>query len=252
MNVRFLGTGTSSGVPQIGCCCEVCSSTDPKDKRLRSSVKIEIGDKVILIDCSPDFRQQMLSFPLRKIDGILLTHEHYDHVGGIDDLRPFSVFGPVNLFMEERVELALRERLPYCFGEFKYNGIPDLSIRRIDAGQNFLVENISITPIRIMHYHLPIFGFRIGNFAYLTDVKCLDETEQEKLQGVEVLVISALRKRKHISHQTLDQALEMIERIQPQTAYLTHISHEMGKHSDVEAELPSHVFLAYDGLDISV
>jgi len=252
MKVRFLGTGTSTGVPQIGCRCEVCNSADPRDRRLRTSVRIEIDDKMLMIDCSPDFRQQMLPFPLEKIDGILLTHEHYDHVGGIDDLRPFSVFGPVDLYMEQRLEKALRERLPYCFAEYKYSGVPNLIVRRISADKDFQIGTVTVTPIRVMHYSLPILGFRIRNFAYLTDIKTMEETELKKLENVDTLVVSALRKTEHISHQTLDQALKIIDKIKPKTAYLTHMSHEIGTHAKVEEELPSHVFLAYDGLEMSV
>ncbi|MDY9918926.1 phosphoribosyl 1,2-cyclic phosphate phosphodiesterase [Porphyromonadaceae bacterium NLAE-zl-C104] len=252
MKVIFLGTGTSTGVPQLGCGCEVCKSTDPRDWRLRTSVRIEIDGKVLMIDCSPDFRQQVLAFPFEKIDGILLTHEHYDHVGGIDDLRPFSVFGPVDLYMEERLENALRERLPYCFSGYKYSGVPNLAVRRISADEDFQIGTVTVTPIRVMHYRLPILGFRIRNFAYLTDVKTMEETELKKLEGIDTLVISALRKTEHISHQTLDQALKIIDMVKPTTSYLTHMSHEIGMHADLERELPDHVLLAYDGLQISV
>ncbi|WP_298653294.1 MBL fold metallo-hydrolase [uncultured Proteiniphilum sp.] len=252
MKVRFLGTGTSTGVPQIGCRCEVCNSGDRRDKRLRASVRIEIDDKVLMMDCSPDLRQQMLSLPFEKIDGILFTHEHYDHVGGIDDLRPFSVFGAVDLYMEERLENVLKERLPYCFGEHTYGGVPNLAVRRISVDRDFQIGTVKVTPVRVMHYRLPILGFRIRNFAYLTDIKTIAETELEKLDGVNTLVVSALRKTEHISHQTMDQALKIIDRVKPEIAYLTHMSHEIGLHAAVENELPPHVLLAYDGLEISV
>lgn len=252
MNVRFLGTGTSTGVPQIGCNCEVCRSSDLRDKRLRTSVRIEIDEKVFMIDCSPDFRQQMLPLSFGKIDAILFTHEHYDHVGGIDDLRPFSVFGAVSLYMEERLENVLKDRLPYCFAEHRYSGIPDLTVKRISVGEDSLIEGIPVTPIRVMHYRLPILGFRIRNFAYLTDMKNIEEAELQKLAGVHTLVISALRKKEHISHQTLEQALGIIDCIKPNRAYLTHLSHEMGLHAKVEEELPPHVSLAFDGLEITI
>ena len=252
MKVRFLGTGTSTGVPQIGCRCDVCSSTDPRDKRLRTSVRIEIDEKVIMIDCSPDFRQQMLPFPLEKIDALLLTHEHYDHVGGIDDLRPFSIFGAVDIYMEKRLEMALRERLPYCFAEHKYGGVPDIAVRRIKADEEFQIGKVRVTPIRIFHYKLPILGYRIANFVYLTDVKWVEESELKKLEGGDTLVISALRKKEHRSHQTLKQALEIIDKLNPKAAYLTHMSHEIGRHADLEKELPPGVLPAYDGLEILV
>lgn len=252
MNVRFLGTGTSTGIPQIGCNCEVCSSQDARDKRLRTSVRIEVDGMMLMIDCSPDFRQQMLSLPHAKIDGILFTHEHYDHVGGIDDLRPYSVFGATELFMEARLEKAIRERLPYCFAENKYKGVPDLAVTQIDPEMDFQIGSITITPIRVMHYKLPILGYRIRNFAYLTDLKTIDDAQLDKLQGLDVLVISALRKTEHLSHQTLTQALAIIEKLQPKRAYLTHLSHEMGLHTSVQEELPPHVYLAYDGLELSV
>ena len=170
MKIRFLGTGTSTGVPQIGCRCEVCTSTDTRDSRLRSSVRVEVDGKILHIDCSPDFRQQMADLQFKKIDGILFTHEHYDHVGGIDDLRPFSRFGSVDLYMEEYLEDVLKERLPYCFSPQRYKGVPDLKLNRIDDGNDFYIGELKITPIRVMHHRLPILGFRINNFAYLTDV----------------------------------------------------------------------------------
>ncbi|MDD4777831.1 MAG: MBL fold metallo-hydrolase [Fermentimonas sp.] len=252
MKVLFLGTGTSTGVPQIGCNCEVCTSNDKHDKRLRSSVRIEVDGKVMIIDCTPDFRQQLMGLPFVKINGLLLTHEHYDHVGGIDDLRPFSLFGSVNLYMEEHLENVIRERLPYCFLSQKYGGVPDIRINRINDVDNFDVEGISITPIRVMHYKLPIMGFRIKDFAYLTDVKSIPETEFEKLKGLDTLVISALRKKEHISHQTLTDALQVSKRIDARKTYFSHMSHEMGLHAEIEKELPQNTHFAYDGLEIDV
>lgn len=250
MKVRFLGTGTSTGVPQIGCQCEVCTSNDPRDKRLRSSVRIEVGEVLLMVDCTPDFRQQVIDLPFQKIDGYLFTHEHYDHVGGIDDLRPFSRFGPVDLYMEERLEMAVRERMPYCFTPHGYGGIPNINIKKINHKEPFYVGSVEVTPIRVMHYMLPILGFRIGDFAYLTDVKTIPEEEIKKLHGLDTLVISALRKTEHISHQTLGEAIALTQVIKPHRAYFSHISHEMGLHADVEKELPENTFLAYDGLVI--
>ncbi len=250
MKVRFLGTGTSTGVPQIGCRCEVCRSDNPLDKRLRTSVRIEVDDLLLMIDCTPDFRQQVMCLPYSKIDGYLFTHEHYDHVGGIDDLRPFSRFGPVDLYMEAPLEKAIKERMPYCFVPYKYKGVPDINIKRIDPDQPFCIGEVEILPIRVMHHKLPILGFRIGDFAYLTDVKTIPDGEFNKLAGLDVLVLNALRKTDHMSHLSLDQALELIEKISPRVTYLTHISHELGLHDQVKKELPENVFLAYDGLEV--
>lgn len=252
MKLRFLGTGTSTGIPQIGCSCPVCQSADRRDRRLRCSVAITEGQQQILIDCSPDFRQQALMLPFRKIDGILFTHEHYDHTGGIDDLRPYSRFGPVDLYMEERLEDAVKKRLPYCFAEKRYGGIPNIRIQRIDSRHPFLIGEREVIPIRLLHYKLPILGFRIGNFAYLTDVKSISDTEYEKLRKLDTLVISSLRKTQHISHLSLAESLQIIDEIGPANAYLTHFSHEMGLHADLTEELPAGVYPAYDGLEISL
>lgn len=252
MKIRFLGTGTSTGVPQIGCRCEVCTSDDFRDSRLRSSVRIEVNDKILQIDCSPDFRQQVSGLQFRKIDGILLTHEHYDHVGGLDDLRPFSRFGSVDLYMEDYLADVLIERLPYCFSPQPYKGAPDLRLNRIDDKKDFYIGDIKVTPIRVMHYRLPILGFRINNFAYLTDVKTIPDSEFEKLEGLDTLVISALRKTEHISHQTLDEALRVSEKINPKRVFFLHMSHEMGLHANIEKELPENVFFAFDGLEIEI
>jgi phosphoribosyl 1,2-cyclic phosphate phosphodiesterase len=252
MKVQFLGTGTSTGVPQIGCSCAVCSSTDPRDKRLRASIRIEIEGNILLIDCSPDFRQQIMPFPFEKIDGVLFTHGHYDHTGGIDDLRPFSEFGTVDLYMEETLEQVIRERMPYCFGPHRYGGVPDITIKRINEKDAFFVNSIEIIPIRVMHYKLPILGFRIANFAYLTDVKTIPKGEWEKLRNLDTLIISALRRTEHISHQTLQQALEIVEMIRPKRTFFTHMSHEMGLYEEIQKELPMHVMFAYDGMELTI
>ena len=250
MKITILGTGTSTGVPEIGCDCIVCNSSNSKDKRLRSSVLIEKDGKRILIDATPDFREQMMNLPFKKIDGVLISHEHYDHVGGLDDMRTFGRFGEINLYAEKNVKDALISRIPYCFTSKKYAGVPNLKITEMDCTP-FEIEGIEIVPIRVLHYRLPILGFRIGNFAYLTDVKTIPDRELAKLMGVEVLVVSALRKTEHISHQTLEQAIDLIDRIAPERAYLTHLSHQMGLHDVVEKELKDGIKIAYDGLVLS-
>ena len=249
MKIRFLGTGTSTGNPEIGCSCKVCTSTDRRDKRFRTSALIEIKGKRILIDCSPDFRLQMLKTLetgyFLHLDGILLTHEHYDHVGGLDDLRAFCHNGAVKIYAEDFVAEAIRTRIPYVFLKHKYPGIPNLELHVIE-NKPFFISGIEIIPIRLMHAELPIFGFRIGNMAYLTDLKTIPEEEYEKLQNLEVLVINALRREEHISHQNLDQALFQIRKINPRRAYLIHMSHRFGLHAEMEKILPENVFIASD------
>lgn len=249
MEIRFLGTGTSTGVPEIGCSCKVCKSADKRDSRFRASVLIKINNQRILIDCGPDFRLQVCDIEFQKIDGVLLTHEHYDHVGGLDDLRPFCKFGDVDIYAETYVSEALQLRIPYCFADDKYPGVPNITLHSISKAP-FSINGISIIPIRLMHQKLPIFGYRIGNMAYLTDLKYIPEEEYDKLQGLDVLIINALRIREHLSHESLSEALVNIERIAPKKAYLTHMSHHIGLHADVEKLLPENVFLPYDGLEI--
>lgn len=249
IQITFLGTGTSTGIPQIGCTCPVCTSTDPKDNRLRTSAMISVNGKNILIDCGPDFRQQMLRSHFRRVDAVLITHIHYDHTGGIDDLRPFGENRMLPIYMESSVAEGIRNRLPYCFADHRYPGVPNIMLQEIGT-EPFTIEGITVTPIRVMHYKLPILGYRIGGLAYITDALTIPETEYEKLKGVEVLVINALRKQPHLSHQTLNEALQVIGRVNPQEAYLVHMSHHMGLTAEVEKELPPHVHFAYDGLTI--
>ena len=250
MKVRIIGSGTSTGVPQIGCTCPVCTSTDPKDNRLRASAIVETDDARILIDCGPDFRTQVLRLPFEKIDGVLITHEHYDHVGGLDDLRPFCRYGEVHVYAEENVAYAIKTRIPYVFAEHKYPGVPNIEMHSISL-QPFKAAGIDIIPIRLMHGRLPIVGYRIGRMAYLTDLKVIPESEFSKLEGLDLLVINALRlDSKHPTHAGLDEALTYIERIQPKEAYLIHESHKIGLHAQAEKLLPPHVHLAYDNLQI--
>lgn len=251
MKIRFLGTGTSTGVPEIGCQCAVCTSDNKKDKRLRTSLLVEIDDKRLLLDCGPDFRQQMLPVAFKKIDAVLLSHEHYDHVGGIDDLRPFCQFGDIDIYAEQNVCQAIKQRMPYCFRENKYPGVPNINLNEISL-ESKMIKGIDIVPIRVFHGKLPIFGYRIGKMAYLTDVLSIPEQEYAKLKNLDVLIINALRMKPHLSHQTLDETLKKIERIQPKHAYLVHMSHHFGLHDDMQRLLPQNVTLAYDNLEISL
>jgi phosphoribosyl 1,2-cyclic phosphate phosphodiesterase len=253
MKIRFLGTGTSTGNPEIGCRCEVCTSRDKRDWRFRASVLVETEGKKILIDCGPDFRMQMLKTLetdyFLHLDGVLVTHEHYDHVGGLDDLRTFGRDEAVKIYLEDYVAEAIQARIPYVFQECKYPGVPNLELQIID-NKPFSVAGVEIIPIRLMHAKLPIFGFRIGNFAYLTDLKTIPEEEYGKLQDLDVLVINALMHREHIAHQNVEQALEQIRKIHPRRAYLTHMSHQFGLHAAMEKTLPENVFIAFDEEEI--
>ena len=252
MKVRILGSGTSTGVPQIGCTCPVCTSADPKDNRLRASAIVETEDARILIDCGPDFRAQVLHLPFEKIDGVLITHEHYDHVGGLDDLRPFCRFGAVPIYAEEYVARALRLRMPYCFVDHRYPGVPDIPLQEIEVGHAFSIHHTEVVPLRVMHGRLPILGYRIGRLAYLTDFKTIGDAEVEKLRGVEVLVVNALRFTEHYSHFNVAEALALIARVAPREAYLTHMSHDIGLHAVTEPTLPRGVHMAYDTLQLEI
>lgn len=253
MHIRFLGTGTSQGVPVIGCNCDVCRSTDQKDKRLRSSILIEHQNKSIVIDTGPDFRQQMLNGKIKKLDAVLYTHEHRDHIAGLDDLRAFNFMTkqPIDLYAEKRVQESLRSAFPYIFAEHKYPGVANVHLHNIDS-QFFYIGGIEIIPIRVMHYRLPILGFRIGDFTYITDAKYIAQAEKEKIYGSRYIVLNALRKQPHISHLSLSEALDLIREFAPQKAFLTHICHQLGEHEKIEKELPPNVFLAYDGLELNI
>lgn len=249
MKVLFLGTGTSTGNPEIGCQCEVCTSSDPRDWRLRASVLVETEGKRLLIDCGPDFRWQMITHKIYHLDAVLVTHEHYDHVGGLDDLRPFGREKDVDIYAEENVAQAIKTRIPYVFWEHKYPGVPNLLLHTV-ANEPFRVAGIEVVPIRVMHARLPILGFRVGNMAYITDVKYIPEEEYVKLENLDVLIIDALRADPHPSHESLGEALANIARIRPKESYLIHMSHRIGLHAVVEKELPPHVHYSYDGLVI--
>lgn len=253
LKVTFLGTGTSQGVPMIACNCAVCTSTDARDKRLRSSILVETNEVSFVIDTGPDFRYQMLRARVTKLDAVLFTHEHKDHIAGLDDIRGFNYWmkKPMDIFATERVQLALKREFHYAFETEQYPGVPQLNLKTIE-NRPFSIQNIPITPIHLMHYKMPVFGYRIGNFAYITDANQISEEELKKLEGVDVLVINALRKTSHISHFSLDEAVEIINRINPKQAYLTHFSHQMGKYVDVVNDLPQNVLPAYDGLMLEI
>jgi phosphoribosyl 1,2-cyclic phosphate phosphodiesterase len=249
LKITFLGTGTSQGVPVIGCGCKVCKSADERDKRLRSSVLVEQGEQVVVIDTGPDFRQQMLRSGGSKLNAVLYTHEHRDHISGLDDIRAFNYIqkSPMDVYGEERVMRALNSGFPYVFAEKKYPGIPQVRMHTIST-EAFQIGEMEVIPIRMMHYRLPVLGFRVGDFAYLTDGNYIPEAEKEKLFGVKYLVVNALRRETHISHFTLAEAVSLIEELSPRMGYLTHISHQMGRHAELEKELPSRISASYDGL----
>lgn len=253
MKITFLGTGTSQGVPVIACDCAICQSIDSRDKRLRSSVMIEINDKVLVIDTGPDFRQQMLRAKVHRLDAVLFTHEHKDHIAGLDDIRSFNWLykKPMDIYAEQRVIKALQLEYSYVFAEYKYPGIPEMNIHKIDE-KTFFIEDIEIIPIRALHYKLPVLGFRIGDFAYITDANSIPEAEFEKLKGLKVFVLNALRKKEHLSHFNLDQAVEIAKKVNAEQSYFTHISHLMGFHEQINAELPKSMQLACDELTIII
>ena len=248
MDILFLGTGTSTGVPQIGCTCKTCVSTDSNDKRLRASVLISEGESQILIDAGPDLRQQLLTYMINQLSGILITHEHYDHVGGLDDLRPL---GKSQIYAEKRVSDVIKRNMPYCFGDKRYPGSPLIELNEIDEN-SFYINSIKIQPIRVMHANLPILGFRIGNFAYLTDVKTIDDKSIDQLKDLDILVLNALRPEPHISHLSLSEALDLTQKIGANKTYFTHMNHHMGLHHIVNQSLPKNIQLAYDGLQLSL
>lgn len=250
MKITILGSGTSTGVPEIGCTCPVCTSSDPRDHRLRASALIEAGDTRILIDCGPDFRTQVLGLPFKKIDGVLITHEHYDHVGGLDDLRPFCRFGEVPIYAEPHTAERLRTRMPYCFVDHSYPGVPNIPLQEIEENRTFLINHIPVTPLRVMHGRLPILGYRIGNIGYITDMLTMPDVSYEQLRQLDVLVINALRIAPHPTHQNLAEALEAARRIGAKETYFIHMSHHIGLQAEIEKQLPPHVHFASDGLEI--
>ncbi len=289
MKITILGSGTSCGVPQIGCPCEVCTSADPKDKRLRTSALVEVGGKHILMDCGPDFREQMLRIDFKPLDAVFITHEHYDHVGGLDDLRPYSIFGDVDVYAEKFCGDHLIERIPYCFTpkERRYPGVPAINLIEIEPHVPVIIKDVEkepmaseyledavkmkrqqvwdelhrlkeqgsseahrdvvVMPIRVMHGKLPIVGFRIENFAYITDMKTIPDTELPYLQGVEYMIVNGLRHKEHPSHQTIEEAIAFAQKLGVKEAWLVHMSHHIRPHAIEEKTLPAGIHLAYDG-----
>src|SRR5688572_28218680 len=249
LTITFLGSGTSSGVPMIGCECEVCTSPDKKDNRLRSSILVQSTRTTIIVDTGPDFRYQMLREKIKHLDAVLYTHPHKDHLAGLDDIRAFNFFTrkPMDIYADSLTEEALRRDFYYAFSDTKYPGIPELDLHTITL-EPFMVGDIPVIPLLVWHLKMPVMGFRFGKFTYITDANRIDESEKEKIRGSEIIVLNALRKQKHISHFTLDEAVALAKELGVSSAYFTHISHQLGRHQDVEAELPAGMHLAYDGL----
>lgn len=245
-SITFLGTGTSTGVPQVGCNCAVCSSPHAKDKRLRTSALITVNNLRLLIDTGPDLRQQLITNQIHHIDAILITHAHYDHIAGLDDVRPL---GEVDVYAEKNVHHTIRRNMPYCFGENRYPGVPRINLHEITT-KPFEIKGTTITPIRVLHAQLPILGYRIGDIAYLTDLKTITDREIKKLNGLKILVLNALREKEHISHITLNQAIDLGKRINAQQTFFTHASHELGRHDTIAKKLPHNMQYAFDNLSV--
>lgn len=253
MKVTFLGTGTSQGVPIIACECEVCRSQNPKDNRLRTSILIESNQAKVVIDSGPDFRQQMLREKVKSLDAVIFTHEHKDHLAGLDEVRAFNYItkAKMPIFATERVQEALKREFAYIFAEEKYPGIPEIEVITI-TDDKFSVKDIELTPIDVIHYRLPVKAFRIKDFTYITDANYISEEEKEKIKGSKIIVINALRREEHVSHFTFQQAIDLMHELKPEKAYFTHISHQLGLHNEVSKELPDFIKLAYDGLQIEI
>ncbi len=253
LTITFLGTGTSSGVPMIGCDCSVCASINPNDKRLRSSVLIQSAQTSLVVDTTPDFRYQMLRINNRRLDAVVYTHPHKDHLAGLDDIRAYNYFNkkPMDIYANTLTEEALRRDYYYAFSDTRYPGVPELNLITIDH-QPFFVGDIPVLPIEVWHYKMPVFGFRFGDFTYITDANRIEESEKEKIRGSKILVLNALRKENHLSHFTLDEAVALAKELNIPQVYFTHISHQLGLHETINRELPSHMQLAFDGLQLQL
>ncbi len=255
MTITITGSGTSQGVPVIGCECYVCSSEDSKDKRLRSSIHIKYNNNSIVVDTGPDFRQQMINSKIKKLDAVLFTHEHKDHVAGLDDVRAFNFIQkkPIEVYCSENVFKALKREFHYIFDpKFKYPGIPSINRHKISKEKTFKINEVLITPIEVMHHKLPVLGFRIDNFAYITDAKTIESKEKNKLKNLDLLIVNALRIKEHLSHLNLEEALELINELNPKRAVLTHLSHLMGKHEEIKKLIPKNVDVAFDGMKFNL
>lgn len=251
LKITFLGSGTSTGVPMVACDCEVCTSADAKDKRLRSSILVESSNTSFVVDTTPDFRYQMLRKGVKKLDAVLFTHPHKDHIAGLDDVKSFCFFTgkPMEVYANSLTEEALKREFAYVFSDTKYPGIPEINLNTIDLSP-FVIGDIPVTPILVWHLKMPVFGFRFGQFTYITDANRIDDSEKDKIKGSSIIVLNALRHKEHLSHFSLSEAIDLVHELEVPRAYFTHISHQLGLYQQVSKELPAGIQLAFDGLEL--